>query len=39
MNKYFLAALFNVKILCETELNAFFRIRAPLEGVNSLNMH
>lgn len=38
MNKYIFAVLFNIKILYETELNAFFRIRALLEGVNSLKI-
>lgn len=38
MKKYIFAALFNVKILYQTELNAFFRIRALLEGVNSLKI-
>lgn len=31
MNKYILAVLFDVKILYEPELNAFFRIRAVLK--------
>jgi len=35
MNKYIFAVLFSVKVLYETELNAFLRIRALLEGVNS----
>ena len=35
MNKYIFAVLFSIKVLYETELNAFLRIRALLEGVNS----
>lgn len=38
MNKYIFAILFNAKILYNTELNAFHRIRTLLEGVNLLKM-
>lgn len=39
MNKYIFAALFDVQVLYETELNAFFRIRAVLKVEFTQDVH